>query len=258
MIRLGKKEPLIRPRGLEYKKGQDNIRLPKVAIGVFSKRLFNEIIKKFKCKEVGLIHNVNFDKKVYLLEYEGEEFSIFIAGVGAPVIAMDIEVLHAQGVEKVIIFGNCGVLDSSIEDCSIIIPDLAYREEGTSYHYVKKSDTIEINPKYKSEFINLLDSLHFGHTVGAIWSTDAFYRETTDKIAHFKRLGVKAVEMESSAIAAVCEYLGMDYFIFFYAGDNLDGAEWDERSFSETANIDKKKQVALLALELSSIMDKDE
>lgn len=79
---------------------------------------------------------------------------------------MDIEVLHAQGVEKVIIFGNCGVLDSNIEDCSIIIPNLAYREEGTSYHYVEKSDAIEINPRYKSEFIDLLDKLHFGYMIG--------------------------------------------------------------------------------------------
>ena len=258
MIRLGKKEPLIKPKGLEFKEGQNNIRLPKIAIGVFSKHLFNEIIRKFKCEEVGLIHNVNFDKKVYLLNYKGKVFSIFIAGVGAPVITIDIEVLYAQGVEKVIIFGNCGVLDSSIEDCSIIIPDLAYREEGTSYHYVEKSDTIETNPKYKDEFIKLLDRLHFSHTTGAIWSTDAFYRETTDKIAHFRHLGVKAVEMEGSAIAAVCKYLGMDYFIFFYAGDNLDSAEWDERSFCETANIDKKKEVALVALELALIMDKYE
>ena len=259
MIRFGKKEPLIRPKGLEFEDGQDErMQLPKVAIGVFSKRLFNEIIKRFKCREVGLIHNVNFDKKVYLLEYKGEMFSIFIAGVGAPVIAMDIEVLHAQGVEKVIIFGNCGVLDSGIGDCSIIIPNLAYREEGTSYHYVEKSDTIEVNPKYKDEFINLLDRLHFDYTIGAIWSTDAFYRETTDKIAYFKRLGVKAVEMESSAIAAVCEYLGMDYFIFLYAGDSLDGVEWDERSFSEVASIDKKKEVALLAFELAHIMSKYE
>ena len=67
-----------------------------------------------------------------------------MAGVSGPWLCADIEELHAQGVEKFIIFGNCGVLDSSIEDCSIIIPTLAYREEGSSYHYVEADDYIKI------------------------------------------------------------------------------------------------------------------
>ena len=57
---------------------------------------------------------------------------------------------------------------------------------------------------------------------------------------------------------SVYEYLGMDYFIFLYAGDSLGGVEWDERSFIEVANSDKKKEVALLAFELAHIMSKYE
>lgn len=54
-------------------------------------------------------------------------------------------------------FGNCGVLDSKIEDCSIIIPTKGFRDEGTSYHYVSPSETIEINPDYKEDFIKILN-----------------------------------------------------------------------------------------------------
>ena len=175
-----------------------------------------------------------------------------MAGVGGPSIASDIEELHAQGVEKFIIFGNCGVLDSSIEDCSIIIPNMAYREEGTSYHYVEeREDTIEVNPKYKEEFIELLEKNNFKYIIGSTWTTDAFYRETVDKIKYFKSLNVKTVEMEGSAIAAVCKNLNIDYFTFYYAGDNLDSVEWDERSLSCLSNFEKKKEVAILALELA-------
>ena len=53
MIKYGKEEPFIKPRGIKFKEGQDpNIRLPKVAIGVFSQFLFRDIVEKFKCKEV--------------------------------------------------------------------------------------------------------------------------------------------------------------------------------------------------------------
>ena len=252
MIKLGKEEVFLKPIGLVFKDNQDtNIRLPKVAIGVFSKLIFKNIIEKFKCKEVGMIRNVNFEKNVYILNYKNQLFTFFMAGVGGPSISRDIEDLHVQGVEKIIIFGNCGVLDSSIEDCSIIIPNLAYREEGTSYHYIEESDAIEINPKYKKYFIKILKKYNYSYTIGPTWSTDAFYRETKDKIEYFKKLDVKSVEMEASTIAAVCKYLGIDYFTFYYAGDNLDSVEWEERSLYELSNIDKKKNVTVLALELA-------
>ncbi|MBR2743722.1 MAG: nucleoside phosphorylase [Clostridia bacterium] len=252
MIKIGKGEPFIKPTGIRFKQGQDpNIKLPKVAIGVFSHYLFYDVVEKFKCKEVGIIINANFERNVYILNYKGQLFTFFMAGVGAPAIAADIEELHAQGVEKVIIFGNCGVLDSSIKDCSIIIPNMAYRDEGTSYHYAEESDSIEVNQKYKDEFIELLKTFNFDYTIGATWTTDAFYRETTDKIQQYKNLDVKTVEMEGATIAAVCRCLGMDYFTFYYAGDNLDTVEWDERSLSGLVNIDKKKEVTILAFELA-------
>lgn len=87
-----------------------------------------------------------------------------MAGVSGPHICVAIEELSAQGVQKVIIFGNCGVLDSKIEDCSIIIPTKVFREEGSSYHYVEDSETIDVNPKYVDEFIEILDEYNFEYT----------------------------------------------------------------------------------------------
>ena len=253
MIILGREEPFIKPKGIKFKEDQDKkIRLPKVAVGVFSQLLFKDIVEKFQCKEVGYIGYVNLNKNVYILNYKGTLLTLFMAGVGGPAISSDIEELHAQGVEKFIVFGNCGVLDSSIKDCSIVIPDKAYREDGTSYHYIPDSDYIEVNPKYKEQFIEILNDNNFEYTVGSTWTTDAFYRETVDKIKYFKNLNVKTVEMEGATIAAVCKYLNIEYFTFYYAGDNLDNVEWDERSLSETVHLDKKKEVTILALELAS------
>ena len=252
MIRFGIEDPFIKPKGIKFKDGQDEtIKLPKVAVGVFSQLLFYDIVEKFQCKEVGFIYYVNFTKNVYILNYKGTMLTLFMAGVGGSAIASDIEELHAQGVEKFIIFGNCGVLDSSIDDCSIIIPNKAYRDEGTSYHYMEDSETINLNPKYQDEFINILKEKNFTYTIGPTWTTDAFYRETTDKIRYFKGKGVKTVEMEGATIAAVCNYLNVDYFTFYYAGDNLDTVEWEERSLNENTELEKKKEVTILALELA-------
>lgn len=252
MIRYDDSEPFIRPHGIKFRDGQDpNIRLPKVAIGVFSSHLYKDIIEKFSTKEVGYISGANLERSIYIINYKGIHLTLFMAGVSGPWICADMEELHAKGVEKFIIFGNCGVLDSSIKDCSIIIPTLAYREEGTSYHYVEESDTIEMNTKYVDEFIEILNKYDFDYIKAPTWTTDAFYRETKNKIKKYQELGVKTVEMEGASIAAVCKYLNIDYFTFYYAGDNLDSVEWDERSLSGLSNIDKKKEMTILALELA-------
>ena len=253
MIRFDNSEPFIKPRGIKFREGQDTkIELPKVAVGVFSNHLFKDIVEKFQTKEVGYISGANIERSVYILNYNGIHITFFMAGVSGAWLCSDIEELHAQGVNKFIIFGNCGVLDSKIEDCSIIIPTLAYREDGASYHYVEDSDSIEMNPKYMNEFIDILNKYNFDYIKAPTWTTDAFYRETKDKIKKYKELGVKTVEMEASSIAAVCKYLNIDYFTFYYAGDNLDSVEWDERSLYGLENIDKKKEVAILALELAA------
>lgn len=252
MIRYSEQEGFIRADGINFKEGQDsNIRLPEVAVGVFSRHLFYDVIQKFQCREVGLFKCANLEREVFILNYKGCDITLFMAGVSGPWISSDIEELHAQGVEKFIIFGNCGVLDSKIEDCSIIIPTKAFRDEGTSYHYVPDSETIDIDLKYEKDFLEILDRFKFEHTKGYTWTIDAFFRETPEKIEYFKKKGAVCVEMEGAVIAAVSKRLGVDYFTFYYAGDNLDSTEWDERSLSGLVNIDKKKEVMLLALELA-------
>ena len=252
MIRYSEQEGFIRPKGIKFREGQDeNIILPEVAVGVFSRHLYHDVIQKFNCREVGMFKCANLEREIYILNYKGTDITFFMAGVSGPWISADIEELYAQGVRKFIIFGNCGVLDSSIEDCSIIIPTKAFREEGTSYHYVPESDIIDIDLKYKDDFINILNKFNFDYTEGYTWTTDGFFRETPDKIDYFKKNGAVCVEMEGATITAVCKHYGIDYFTFYYAGDNLDSTEWDERSLSGLVNIDKKKEVMLLALELA-------
>lgn len=50
--------------------------------------------------------------------------------VGAPTSVGMLEDVYQMGVQTVVIFGTCGVLDGSIADCSIIIPNAAVRDEG--------------------------------------------------------------------------------------------------------------------------------
>lgn len=251
MIKYSNGEGIVRISGLHKDEKRIDITLPRVAIGVFSRYLYQEVIEKFPSQEVGYLSCANYRTNVYIIKYKNQEITFFMAHVSAPRIADDIEQLKVNGVKTFIIFGNCGVLDKSIPDCSIIIPTLGFREEGTSYHYIDDGETISMNNKYQEEFIEILNEKGFEYTKGYTWTTDAPYRETSEKIKYFKEKGCICVEMEGTAIAAVCQRLDLDYFTFYYAGDNLDSIEWEERSISGLTNFDKKKEVTYLALDLA-------
>ena len=253
MILFSKEEGLIKATGIRKLDGarDANYKLPHIAVGVFSEYLLDDIVEKFECIKVGFISGANCSRPVYIMKYEDIKITLFMAGVSGPWISTDIEELSANGVDTFIIFGNCGVLDKKIEDCSIIIPNKAFRDEETSYHYVPDSESIEMNKEYKNIFKQVLNENGYKYEEGATWTTDGFYIETKDKIEMFKQKGAVCVEMEGASIAAVCEYKKLKYFTFYYAGDNLDAVEWEERSLGQLTSFEKKARVPYLAFELA-------
>ena len=121
--------------------------IPEVAIACFSKTLFEKIVEGAKCTPISEVRNTNGARVIYEVEYNGKKLTLFCISVGAPAAVADLEEIHAMGVNKFIIFGNCGVLDKNIDDCAVIIPNEAIRDEGTSYHYLKPEKTIKVNNK---------------------------------------------------------------------------------------------------------------
>lgn len=148
--------------------------IPKIAVSCFSKTTFNNLLNCFNHKLLGYIYFANMDIGVYEVEYKNRRIALFNSYVGAAGCVGVLEEILANGVEKLVIFGTCGVLDKSIDDCSIIIPYSAVRDEGTSYHYDQPSDEIKANEKYIGEFKKLLDEVGVKYSVGKTWSTDAY------------------------------------------------------------------------------------
>lgn len=225
--------------------------IPKVAVTCFSKATFKRMLDTFGGQKITIRSLANLDIIVYKTLYNNTKVAMYLSPVGAPACALLLEDIFALGIEKVVMFGTCGVLDKSIEDCSIIIPTGAVRDEGTSYHYAPASDEIEVNLKYTDEFIDLLNDFGCSYTKGKTWTTDAFYRETADKMKARKEQGCICVDMECSAVAAVAAFREKEVFQFFYAADNLDADEWDMRSLDNMDKLDEKDKAAVIAMEMA-------
>lgn len=225
---------------------------PETMVSVFSHHLFSALLNFLDGKIIAETHDVDGIWPVYEVLYKGKRFALYKARLGAPACVGSFEDVIAFGTKRIILLGNCGVLDKSIRDCGIIIPTRAIRDEETSYHYAPAGDFIDVNRKYIPEFKEVCDTFGYPYVEGTTWTTDAFYRETPKKIAARKQMGAICVEMECAAMQALCDFRDVEFFQFLYAGDNLDHSNWDPRSLSGTARLDDKQKIALLAFELAA------
>lgn len=157
-----------------------------------------------------------------------------------------------MGAENILVFGTCGVLDSSIKETSIIIPTSAIRDEGTSYHYAPPTSEIALNHTYCKQFKQFLDAQNISYTEGKVWTTDGIYRETHQKTANRKTQGAIAVDMECSAIAAFANFRKINHFQFFYSADNLDAETWEPRTLANDADLERKDRIASIALHFAT------
>lgn len=223
---------------------------PKIGITCFSKKLLDRYVKIFNGEKIAELSNANGKVPVYKITYENIEIALFMSRVGASVCVATYEEILAMGLEKLIMFGTCGVLDRNIEDLAIIIPTSAVRDEGTSYHYMKASDEVSVNERYIEEFTEILENHNVSYVKGKVWTTDAIYRETRTKVLKRKEQGCICVDMECSAMSAVTKFREKDFFQFFYAADNLDSSKWDKRSLGNEDRLSEKEKIIYLVLEL--------
>lgn len=225
--------------------------MPEIGVSCYSRITLERIASELNAVRIASTSTANGETDVYKAVYKGKEIALFMMDVGAPMSVTMLEDVFAMGVQKVIVFGSCGVLDRKIDDCSVIIPNRAVRDEGTSYHYAPPADEIEVNENYLDLFTKMLEKMKVHYTIGKVWTTDAFYRETVEKVSRRKENGCICVDMECSANAAAAKFRGRELFQFFYAADNLDAEQWDVRSLGNDQKLTEKDRIATIALELA-------
>jgi len=126
-------------------------------------------------------------------------------GVGAPMAVLCLEKLIALGARQIIVVGWCGALSSDLEVGDIVLPTSAVSEEGTSAHYPVSGD-IYSSGRLRNLLRGGISSGWMKIHEGEVWTTDAPYRETREKVALYQGQGVLGVEMEYSALLQVAAF----------------------------------------------------
>ncbi len=149
--------------------------------------------------------------------------------MAAAYAVMLLETLAAWGVRRVLYVGWCGALDDGLQVGDVLMPALAVVDEGTSPAYGQRTES-RVRPAsaWQAAVGEALATVT-GLTVQpvAVWTTDAVFRETPRRVAHFvESHRVRAVEMEVSALCTAAAFLGVEMAAILAVSDSLGGGHW--------------------------------
>ena len=156
----------------------------------------------------------------------GRPFSTLSSPVGAPMAVMLLEQLIALGSRRFLYLGFCGALDATLSIGDFFVPLRAVREEGTSYHYLPAGVEPPAAPLITTLIQREAARRHLDVRQGSLWTTDAPFRETPAKIAAFQSAGVRAVDMEISALLSVAAYRGCEVAALLVVSDECYHPVW--------------------------------
>ncbi|MEU6696304.1 nucleoside phosphorylase [Pseudonocardia sp. NPDC046786] len=162
----------------------------------------------------------------------GRPVAVLHPGVGAPLAAMFLENLVAMGVRRIVGVGGAGALRHELTLGHAVVLGSVLRDEGTSFHYLPPSRTLDADPAGIAVLERALGDASIPWVVGRCWTTDAVYRETPGRIDRRRDEGCAVVDMEASALVAAARRLGIGYGQVFLAADSLAGPEWEHRGWT--------------------------
>lgn len=174
---------------------------------------------------------------VFQMEHVGRSVAVAHPGLCAPFAAAVLEELIAFGCRKFIACGTAGVLDGGLAKGTVVVPNAAVRDEGTSYHYIAPAREIGVAPEVVAIIASVLETHGVAHRVGKTWTTDAIYRETKGRIAQRTAEGCLTVEMECAAFLAVAQFRQVRFGQMLAASDDVSGDVWEPRHAEEDASF---------------------
>ena len=200
---------------------------PKTLIATFRPQLVELLKARYETEEMGNMEAI-LPVPVHCFTYKGRRLGMYLTMLGGPASAGLMEEAAAMGGEKFLFFGSAGVLDRQLAAGRLIVPTAAYRDEGTSYHYLPPGDYVDIPTA--GRLAEIFTELNYPHVSGKIWTTDAIYRETRNNMEKRRRDGCIAVDMECASLMAAAQFRKILVYQFVYAEDSLDGEAWDART----------------------------
>lgn len=143
-----------------------------------------------------------YHSEMYRFTRGGREYGIVGCAVGASYAVLVAEQMFASGCQFLVSITSSGQITSLGPPPYFILIERALRDEGTSYHYLARSEYAEADAALLALVAPALAQVGEPVERGGTWTTDAPFRETASAIEAAAAKGLLAVEMEAAALYA--------------------------------------------------------
>ena len=196
----------------------------------------------------------------------GEKVTACSTGIGGPSASIAMEELHKCGADTFIRTGTCGGIDVNVQSGDIVVATGAVRFEHTSLEYAPLEFPAVADFGIVDCLVRATKALGYPLHTGIVQCKDSFYGqhdpaaspvyyELQQKWESWKRLGVKASEMESAALFVVAAALGCRCGSCFHVvwNQEREAAGLDQKMSEDTST---SVRVAVEALKLQIEADR--
>ncbi len=182
------------------KRGKEAGPVPSVCVLEFDGDLTDQLVHQ------SIAHRFDgwscFHTEMFAVMVDGALCGVIPRTIGGSYSVLIAEQLIASGAEVVIGLTSAGRISRAIPIPSLVIATSALRDEGTSYHYLPPSATVEAPVELVGILAREIADAGLPVFTGQVWTTDAPYRETRSQLESYAQAGVLAVEMQAASLLA--------------------------------------------------------
>ena len=191
----------------------------------------------------------------------GEKVTACSTGIGGSSASIAMEELHKCGADTFIRTGTCGGIDLNVQSGDVVVATGAIRYEHTSREYAPIEFPAVADFQVTNALVEATKKMGFPLHTGIVQCKDSFYGqhdpaaspvyyELQQKWESWKRLGVKASEMESAALFVVAAALGCRCGSCFHVvwNQEREAAGLDQKMSEDTSSSVKVSVEALKLL----------
>jgi len=182
---------------------------------------------------------------------DGLQLGVVPCAVGAPFAVLVAEELIASGARLVLGITSAGQLDPTLVSPCFVVIDRALRGDGTSHCYLPPGESVSAPPGLAEQATAALVGAGEPVVRGAVWTTDAPFRETATALAEARVRGAIAVEMEAAGLYAFAEATGAPVLCLAQITNQLAQIDGDFEKGPESGAIDALRILTTVASALA-------